>query len=409
MMMKQTSFQMMMVTLAGVWMGCLGGCEKYVMAFPEIAPAEYAIPSNVERIAIVPFASNSPEQSQWGNLATRKIEEDLNEYSAQFGGFVLVSREQTADLLKARTQESNLASSQKQLTKMFARNPSLMVNAYIYGTAETTHSKRTMTTTKYDPITETRKRVRYTAHNGSATVTYRFVDIRTTEMIASKTIRLEFDSENKANRDAMSPDGGLTEQSYLSKDRILSFLIAKCSSQFVALISSHEEEVRVLLSAGKKEGKLFAEKGNILAATELHKGFSVASIDLKRSPTKLRETSRENCLEAIELYSRSYKANPQHPDVLINKAVCYEWLGANCLRRIAKGQRNEHIASQKDNTDQVMKIIDAREQFQSEAREMFAQAEKLYNKAFMDCSTEQANVARNGRTRVREILARLPK
>ena len=405
----------------------LAGCEEYSLAFSETKPARYEIPEEVKKVAIVPFTTEQND-AKWGQIAAAKLENDLNEYTNTFGGFTIVSRDQLGDILKRRRDEAKLATggklnAQEFYEKALGKNKSLRCNAMIYGTVTTSYSEAMETYETFSLITRQPKVVSYIHRVGTATVTYRLIDLATTKMIANRTITTSFDSNKKDDRLALDPSGAVTQTSVLSKDRILQYLVERCSQEFVSLITTHEEPVEVMLTKGTGDAKKLTERGNILASTRVY-GKSVLGVFGNLVIKQRKETLKQSCVDAIEIYNNALKKEPGANGLYINIAACNEWIAADCLRQVEILHKEKREA--RNNADEerrtaksvsVKKALKAKFKEQKktilskiaankkQAKERLEKALENYKKAFMSCEDSgEMSIARNGKVRIEKML-----
>ena len=252
----------------------IGGCNRpTVIKVKVLKPAQINI-GRIRRVAVAPF------EGQGGNAVTHRLTDKL--FQGKY--FTILERQKVGALInEMRLSEVGIVdpTSAAQLGK------ALGAEAIIFGSVDGYVVKDSRGQEKVTKWRKTGRKVKkktlfgvqlvdeekpyevilpYTIRQGRVAVTFKVIDVETTELLAIKSITREY--RQKVVRDPDNP------KELKQKDIILDELVDQTTDAFVKLISPHcVWEEREWEPTGTKEGKtafkcleneLYAEAGEIL-------------------------------------------------------------------------------------------------------------------------------------------------
>jgi tetratricopeptide (TPR) repeat protein len=284
------------VTVLGV--GLVGCGPEYRVELRYDRPAAYDIPERIRSLGIAQFGGKSPEDVEWGNIASDRLASQLDEYNKQYHRYQLVDRKRLAAILDEQDLQAAIVDSAKAVQAGKIAH----VDAMIYGTMNVTTRDEPYTQTVVDPFRRTTKEVHRIKRYVMAAVNFTIDDVETSKTLATVSVVREYDSEKDKSGGrgaALAKMMGMGGEKLPPTDKILSGLIDECVEAFVAKISPHQVVVSEKLGKGKSDSVKTANK------------MAVAG----------------DYAEALEIYLAAVKTNPDDHEALFNAGVMCEALG----------------------------------------------------------------------------------
>jgi hypothetical protein len=222
----------------------LVGCgQEYRVELRYDRPATYEIPARIRSLGIAQFGGKTPEDVEWGNIASDRLASQLDTYNKQYNRYQLVDRQRLAAILDEQDLQAAIVDSAKAVQAGKIAH----VDAMIYGTMKVTTRDEPYTQTVVDPFRRTTKEVHRTKRYVMAAVTFCLDDVETSKTLATVSVVREYDSEKDTSGGRGASLGklmGMGGEKLPPTDQILSALIDECVAEFVAKISPHQSWAR---------------------------------------------------------------------------------------------------------------------------------------------------------------------
>jgi len=276
----------------------LAGCgEGQAIELRYERPPRYQISPKIKRLGIAEFGGRTPQDKQWGQIASDRLAAALDAYNRKYNRYELVDRKR----LKAIMDEQDLQIAISDASSATQAGKLADVNAMIYGSVKVTTQDERATRIAFDPLRRTTKTVAYTKRYCLTAVNFTMDDINTSKTLAVVSATREYDSEKDK---ASSAHGvgralGFGGGSLPPTDQIVSHLIDECVQEFLHMISPHEVVVTEKLQGGKSK---IVKTGNKLAAAGEY-------------------------VEALGCYEKAIDQNPEDHGAMFNAALMHEALG----------------------------------------------------------------------------------
>lgn len=272
--------------LAGLMLGIIGCGKKGTITLRYDRPAVYEIPSDVRKIAIVPFGAKSDTEQKWGDIASDKLASELDEVSKKYARYQLVDRKRVSAIMAERDFQQSIVDTDEAVK--FGRIAK--VDAMIYGTvyvSEEVQKKEVTVPTPYGSA-----KIPSTTYLSTAAINFSMVDVQTSRTIASVTVTRKYDSKNKEDKDFYKRyKNNLTA--------ITIRLVEECCEEFVGKISAHQIVVNEKIYGTKSKP---AQQGN---------EFALAG----------------EYADAIRMYETGLQEKSDDWEAMFNMGVCYEAMG----------------------------------------------------------------------------------
>ena len=268
------------------------GCETKPISITYNRPAQYAIPSNVKRVAIVRFAGKGRTERKYGEIASDHLASALNAYNQKFHRFVLIDRKRVSALMDERDFQLSISGTDEAVKVGRIAN----VDAMIYGTVYVVARDEKLKKKYYDYNSQTTKTRWYTRRSAQVSVNFTMDDIHSTRTLCSVTISKAYDSDKAQSKWAavMGADAKLQPSDY-----IVDQLIQMCINEFLPKISPYQITVKIRFEHGKSN---FVKEGNKFA---LEREFP----------------------DALEFYRKGMAEKPDDDGAVFNIGACYEAMG----------------------------------------------------------------------------------
>jgi len=240
--------------------GCGGDSKPFILSYQTAAMVE--VPTNIRKVAVSEFTTKSGQKS-YASIAADDLVSNLDATNSKFKRFELVDRRRLDEVMKERDLQIAISDSSSALKV----GKLAEVHGIIYGSIET-YAK---TQHKSHPSIglDGRPTVKTTLQTTcGVAINFTMDDVNTGKTITSRMFKADYDSE-KAGSGSMgskiASGMGFGSDNTPAVDKIMQDLIDECVKQFVAVISTHDTQVKVQLESGKskyvKEGNEFAMSG----------------------------------------------------------------------------------------------------------------------------------------------------
>jgi len=242
--------------LAGLALCLAAGCQDTTPIYLRYdRPAAYPIPADVRKVAVADFAA-TPPGSPWGGIAADRLVGLMDTMQKRFGRYTLVDRKHLAAVLDERDLQLAVADDADAVRL----GRIAKVDAVVYGAVVTsTKDERVLNPDGAPGLRRT----------ANVQVAYHLVDVRTARVVCARAVVAGYDSASPQPILA-APAGALPPVA-----TVLGRLIDDCNQQFTALISPHFDVSTVYLQVGKtkasRDGNQFAKEGAWADAIELYR------------------------------------------------------------------------------------------------------------------------------------------
>ena len=317
--------------LVGVLIGGLlgAGCRpERAIEIHYQRPAQYEISPRVRRIGIAEFGGQTPQDKQWGHIASDRLAAELDAYNRKYNRYELVDRKR----LKALLDERDLQIAISDGPSAGEAGKLANVHAMIYGSVKVTTRDERASRKTLDPIARRLKTIYYTRRYCLAAVNFTMDDISTGKALASVSATQDYDSEKdtKSGAAGIGKALGFVSGELPPTDKVVNQLINDCVNEFLTKISPHQVTVQEKLQSGKSK---IVDTGNKLAVAGDHAEaleWYETAIQQDRSDhgavfnAAVMHEAMGDLAKAEEMYTKAFKTEPKERYVLARKRVRLE-------------------------------------------------------------------------------------
>jgi tetratricopeptide (TPR) repeat protein len=261
-------------------------------------PAVYEIPASVKKLAIAEFGGKSEKDLRWGDIASDKLADALEQANRTFERYQLVDRKRLKAIMDERDLQISIADSASAGKAGKLAN----VDAMIYGNVNVMTRDEHATRQVYDFASKTTKTVPYIKRYCMVAVNFTMDDIQTSKTLTTVSVTREYDSENDKNKSGTGmflSAMGMGGDKLPPVDQKINSLVEECVTEFLQRISPHTVVVSERLQKGKSK---IVDTGNKLA---LAKEYA----------------------EALDCYLQGIEAKPDDHGAMFDAGLMYEAMG----------------------------------------------------------------------------------
>ncbi|MFA6133590.1 MAG: CsgG/HfaB family protein [Phycisphaerae bacterium] len=277
--------------------GCGEGDKPVQLQYDR--PAAYEIPASIRKLAIAEFGGQTDEDRRWGDIASDKLADSLEQANRTYDRYQLVDRKR----LKAIMDERDLQLAISDTSTAGKVGKLANVDAMIYGSLHVVTRDEHATKQVPDLINRTTKTVPYTKRYCMVAVNFTMDDIQTSKTLTTVSVTREFDSEKDGKKgggiEKMTSMIGMGGDKLPAADQVVNGLIEKCVFEFISRISPHKVVIDEPLQKGKSK---LVTTGNTLA-------------------------KEGEYAEALDLYLQAIEAKPDDAGACFNAGLMYEVTG----------------------------------------------------------------------------------
>jgi tetratricopeptide (TPR) repeat protein len=324
-----------LVGIGVVFMMVGAGCKEKGQAiqFTYVRPPQFEMDPNVKALGIAEFGGTTEADKRWGDIASDRLADALDEYNKKFQRYQLVDRKR----LKAILDERDLQAAFTDSSAAVEAGRIASVDAMIYGQVTVNARDEHGTRATFDPFTQSMKTVPKVTRYVMTSVNFTIDNVITGETLATVTVMKEYDSDEdkEAKGNSVARAMGFRHEDLPPNDQLTSHLIDLCVREFVMQISPHEFTVREELRGSKSE---FVKRGNILAkagdyAEALDAYQSALEVDPKDHGAAFNAGVVSEAMgqldQAEDYYTQAFNLHAEEDYVIARKRVRQEAANGN--------------------------------------------------------------------------------